>query len=174
MKVYLIKNKDNKRNWLSILFNIIQRDFNLSYNQDDLSYNEYGKPFINGSPLYFNVSHSSLLLAIAISTKDVGIDIEKVKERKHIDKIVNKAFLEPEKNVYHNNKDINYFYEIWTKKEAFVKLIGTGIVGYFNNVPEKYHFYVKTNKYTIDNEDYYLSIASFNSIERNNWDIIYE
>ena len=103
--------------------------------------------------------------------------IIKIKPRKRIDNIVNKAFLEEEKEYYYNldndNERIDYFYYIWTQKESYVKFLGVGIRGYFNNVKIGYNKNINTKKINIDNINYYLSICS-NNIERKNIDIIYE
>ena len=175
MKVYLIPKKNKKKDtYLSFLKEILIRDYKIN-NDISFHYNDDGKPYLNNSDIYFNVSHSGNAIAIGISCYDIGIDIEVIKERKLSDKIVEKVFLEDEKEEYEKTDNkIDYFYNIWTKKEAYVKLIGTGIKGYFNNVPNDYRNYVETRKIEIGNESYYLSIASFNQVEREKYEIIYE
>ena len=79
--------------------------------------NENGKPYILNNPLYFNLAHTKDAFVIAFSRAELGIDIEG--ERKISEKIKAKYFTEKEKN----EDDVL----IWTKKEALVKLLGTGI-----------------------------------------------
>lgn len=39
---------------------------------------EYGKPHINGYPnFYYNISHTSNAIAVAIANNPIGVDIEK-------------------------------------------------------------------------------------------------
>ena len=69
--------------------------------------------------------------------------------------------------------DFDYFYYIWTQKESYVKYIGEGIKGYFNNIRKGYNKYIKSEIINIDNINYYLSICSEN-IERKEIYYIYE
>ena len=48
-----------------------------------LSYNEYGKPFLGNH--YFSISHSGEIVAVCLSTSEVGIDIEKVRPDRDYD-----------------------------------------------------------------------------------------
>ena len=175
MKIYVIKKKHQKKNdWLTNLKTILSRDYNI--NDYNLFYNEDGKPFLKDSNLYFNVSHSGSLTVIGISQFDLGIDIEIIKERKFIKKIVNKVFNDQEKEEFEKkNQDegLDYFTKIWTKKEAYTKLIGTGMKKYFQDVPLDYDKYIETTNISLD-DNYYLSFATFNDDERIKWELIYE
>ena len=92
---------------------------------------EHGKPALIYHQLYFNLSHSSDLLAIAVSDlQDIGIDIEQIKPRKGLHDIAKRCFSKLE--LYHwsqlqENQQKQLFYQLWTKKEAFVKALGHGI-----------------------------------------------
>ena len=81
-------------------------------------------------PVHFNISHcgSCILIAVSFDT-EVGIDVEELVEDFDMD-----GFSE---NNYHPNeisemarlegdKQIDYFYTIWTRKEAWLKLTGEG------------------------------------------------
>lgn len=97
------------------------------------------KPYLsNSSSFYFNISHTNAAVAVAISSKPVGIDIELIKNVDENDlkefkalKIAKKMFLphEFEYIIEQPHKTGERFYEIWTKKEAYAKYIGTGIFG---------------------------------------------
>lgn len=175
MKIYIFKKKHQKINdWHTNLSTILSRDYNI--NDYNLFYNEDGKPFLKDFNLYFNVSHSGSLTVIGVSSFDLGVDLEIIKERKFIEKIVNKVFNNQEKEEFEKKTDeeqINYFSNIWTKKEAYTKLIGTGMKKYFQNVPPDYDKYIETLNISIE-DNYYLSIATFNNDERINYKIIYE
>ena len=85
------------------------------------------KPFIKNAP-YFNISHSGDIIICAISKNyEIGIDIEKIKPIKieNFKSILSKEDLKFIKNQKDHSKA---FFEIWTKKEAILKAIGTGII----------------------------------------------
>lgn len=87
-----------------------------------------GKPFIKGmKDFHFNISHTKNAVAVAFSLNEVGIDVEKVRE--FDEKIVKRFFTENEKHyVLSGQKNANQrFFEVWTKKEAYVKYLGDGL-----------------------------------------------
>jgi len=79
--------------------------------------NENGKPYVKGNPMFFNLSHTKDAFVVAISENEIGIDIEKSREIN--EKIKEKYFTEEEKK----QDEIL----VWTKKEALIKLFGTGL-----------------------------------------------
>ena len=81
-------------------------------------YDKNGAPYLTDGR-YLSISHSKDIAAIAISSKQVGIDLEYFHE-----KIVRIAprFLHPkESSDLKKNKDIHYLSQIWTAKEALYK-----------------------------------------------------
>ncbi len=100
-----------------------------------INYFNNQKPNIDGINIDFNLSHSSDYFAFAISIHEnifVGIDIEEIRENLEINPIINNYFHENEIR-YLSNKNLNQvlkhqkFYEIWTRKEAFLKMLGIGL-----------------------------------------------
>ena len=90
--------------------------------------NSYGKPYIIGFPnFHFNVSHSENLLVVLISDQAVGVDVEKIRNPNI--QIVNRFFTENEKDYVLSDPSLTTkrFYEIWTRKEAYVKYLGKGL-----------------------------------------------
>jgi 4'-phosphopantetheinyl transferase len=93
---------------------------------------EYGKPFLVDYPeLAFNLSHTGdkLLVAIAYNC-DLGVDIEQCKTRVNLIGLVDKCFAEEEKAYWQQTPEAQQtraFYQLWTRKEAFVKATGRGI-----------------------------------------------
>ena len=82
-----------------------------------------GKPHVLGDITEFNVSHSADLVVCAVSDKPIGVDVEKIRD---IDLGVAKRFFTENEIRYVGNSTENFF-EIWTKKEAVVKCIGSGL-----------------------------------------------
>ena len=97
----------------------------------NFSYTEFAKPFLENSKIHFNLSHSGDWCCIAVSLiKDIGIDIEKVREIEDVSKIAERYFalneFEHIKN-FEGTDQINEFFRIWTLKEAFIKAVGEGL-----------------------------------------------
>jgi len=91
-----------------------------------------GKPYLEGTPLHFNISHSSNLLAIALSNVSVGIDVERLDTSSEVLEIARTVFaadelawLEPLSVMCRLRK----FTELWSLKEAHLKRLGVGLAG---------------------------------------------
>ncbi len=131
-----LKNIDKTRTQTSVYAHLLVRLVAtkvLGIKNSDLTFNidKHGKPTLKNAPdFFFNISHSENLVACAFSNKNIGVDIEKISAEKP--RISNKYFTLAEK-VYlsgtqgSDDKTNNRFYEIWTKKEAYVKYIGKGL-----------------------------------------------
>lgn len=125
---------------------------------------EYGKPFAIGLDVEFNISHSGDLVVCAVDDKPVGIDVEQIrpmdmKVAKYICKGKELIYVwgyEPNEDDFirtSNGEILTRFYEMWTRKEAYGKCIGIGVIDVRNIVDVcgvvKYMF-----------EDYIVTICS--------------
>ena len=89
----------------------------------DLSYRNDGAPLIKGK--FISISHTSDFVAIIVSNKKVGIDIER--NRQQIFRIAHKFINEKEKNKF-DVDSLEVLSIIWNSKEAMFKLCDrTGI-----------------------------------------------
>ncbi len=92
---------------------------------------EKGKPFLAGSDLQFNVSHSGDYLLIGVTRgQAIGVDIENVKPNKDFLALAKRFFADSEYQEikkYPTREQIAAFYRCWTRKEAFIKAIGLGL-----------------------------------------------
>ena len=90
-------------------------------------YNEHGKPSIAGHPeIQFSISHCQRAIAVAVSDSPVGIDVESF--RKADDALLHRTMNEDEiRMVEASDCRERTFIELWTRKEAVFKLMGTGI-----------------------------------------------
>lgn len=92
---------------------------------------EYGKPCLVCGSLYFNISHTGDFLLIAVADfPDIGIDIETIKPRGSIASLARRCFSDREFDRWLQlpaAAQLEVFYRLWTKKEAFVKAVGRGI-----------------------------------------------
>ena len=113
----------------SLLLNdILENYFFMDTTKVEYIYNEFGKPYIKDSNLYFSLSHSNGVIALAVSKEEIGLDIELIKDVK--DNLAHKVMNEVEYNIYKGlskNDKISYFYEVWTSKEAYVKKLGSAL-----------------------------------------------
>lgn len=118
--------KQLRKSIYTILFENL-KSYGIELNENLISYNEYGKPFLKDRKnLYFNISHCNELAVCAIENTEVGIDAEYIRECRS--GVMQRAFSEREKNIVENSENINeMFFRIWTLKESFVKALGIGI-----------------------------------------------
>ncbi len=100
------------------------------------------KPFLADFDLDFNISHSQDIFAIVIADShdtSVGVDIEKINTLQDYDSVSHDYFHEDERKYIqkHSSTDqlklIN-FLEIWTRKEAFLKMIGVGLLNELSKI----------------------------------------
>jgi 4'-phosphopantetheinyl transferase len=85
-----------------------------------------GKPRLDPSALLqFNVSHSGSVAMIAVAReRDVGVDVEQIKPRTHLDGVARRVFTQAEREAIDGDPA---FYRHWVAKEAFVKATVRGI-----------------------------------------------
>ncbi len=76
---------------------------------------ENGKPYCKD--LFFNVSHSGDFVVLCTAEKEVGIDLEKIRDVNF--KIADRCFNENE-----SVSTKEEFFKMWTKKESIIKCFG--------------------------------------------------
>lgn len=97
----------------------------------ELELGDQNKPFLKDrSDIFFNISHSGNMAAVAISDRAVGVDIE---EHRHFDDgLIDYVFNESDKKTaleleaLYKDKDIAYT-ALWTVKESIMKHSGMGV-----------------------------------------------
>lgn len=91
-------------------------------------YGQYGKPYVRGNNIFFNLSHSGEYAVCAVSDKEVGIDIQQKGALKM--KVARRCFTENECGYILGQPDsemaADMFYRLWSLKESFVKAVGKG------------------------------------------------
>ena len=93
----------------------------------ELRYGEYDKPYIKDGGLYFSVSHSGDVVAIATDTVEVGCDLEYIVTGNRL-KIADRFYHPAERDYVARADDKPVaFTRIWTRKEAYLKMTGEGI-----------------------------------------------
>ena len=89
--------------------------------------NEHGKPYLkNNTGIFFNISHCKGLAVCGISEKEIGVDAEYF--RSYNEKVMKRIFSDSEQDhVLSSDDPKEYFFRIWTLKEALGKYMGTGL-----------------------------------------------
>lgn len=145
---------------------------------------EFGKPICSSAlDIQFNLSHSGNYVAGVFDDKQVGIDVEEVKDKDN-DDIVNRFFSRQERDYYENCEDRRrMFYELWTIKEAYIKYLGLGMSKGFDTftahwdngkigvrdfeLNKELEAYIES----IDMQDYYLTVISETKPEFEIWTV---
>ena len=98
-----------------------------------MDYGEKGKPYLKDYPFYFNLSHSGEYVICAVSDREVGADIQRCSMEKgeRLERIA-RRFFSPEETAAlvrcrEQAERAALFYRLWTRKEAYGKLTGSGI-----------------------------------------------
>ena len=94
---------------------------------------ERGKPYFEGSPWHFSISHSKRHVFCALSQTPIGIDGEE-RDRKLNPKLAEKILSSTEREEYEQASDRNLaLLKFWVLKEAQAKCTGEGLKGYPNH-----------------------------------------
>ena len=81
-----------------------------------------GKPYIDNSNIFYNISHKNKMVGLIISDSEVGLDIEYVDTENIKRKSTLKYFFTQKKREsITNNEEL---LTLWTKKESYIKLNG--------------------------------------------------
>lgn len=109
---------------------IINRNTGISKESLNFHINKFGKPQLTNIKGYeFSISHTYGISVFADYNTSIGIDVETLSQNiKEYDSIAKNNFTENE--VIYINSSANpqrEFIKIWTAKEAYVKMLGTGL-----------------------------------------------
>ena len=140
--VYIYPWKKENSSWESILKEILKEDYGME-EMPHILRDEMGKPYLQGSPIYFNVSHSGGYLALAISNLPVGVDIQ---ETKAVREGMYRKVVQPEEQCLIGAEREKDFLRLWALKESFVKAEGRGL-----RIPMKEYYFIRENgKYFVN------------------------
>ena len=95
---------------------------------------KHGKPYLTDYPdIHFNISHCRNAIAVVVSDKPVGIDVESF--RHFNDGLLDKSMNPAEKDeILKSDAPEEAFASYWTRKEAVFKMQGTGITDNLHNI----------------------------------------
>jgi 4'-phosphopantetheinyl transferase len=104
------------------------------------TYNQKGKPLLDKKiipKIEFNLSHTNNYAVYAISKNNIGIDLEKIDAKVEVENIAKRFFCDNESNYLSNLPSMQkpeYFFKLWTIKEAYLKAIGEGLSGGLDSI----------------------------------------
>jgi phosphopantetheinyl transferase len=107
----------------SLLQSILKDQFGMGL--DKLQFLEAGKPILEDTPITFSISHSSVLLGVAISEEEkIGLDIEGFRFFNDISVAFPFFSKEEQAALSQANNPQRQLIDFWSKKEALVKAVG--------------------------------------------------
>ncbi len=127
----------------------------LGIDEYEIGTGEHGKPYISRlaessalSGIFFNISHSGSYVVLALSDKEVGVDIQEVRrfDQKLIDYVFDDGDVEVAKEL---GGDDSSFTRLWALKESLMKYSGMGI----RLEPKKIHVGLETNFVSVGDKD---------------------
>jgi len=107
---------------------VLMQQLSLKNEEIKILKGEWGKPYIEGLPVYFNISHSGDYVVCAFSQQEVGIDIEQIQKvdlniaKRYFTKFEHKDLLAQKED-----QRLDYFFLLWTLKESYMKWSGRGM-----------------------------------------------
>lgn len=92
----------------------------------------FGKPYLCCSgrrlSINYNLSHSGEIVMLAFGRDvPIGVDVQEIKQMQEYQRLVEYYFSPEERAAVIRQNNIEFFFEYWTAKEAYVKAIGCGL-----------------------------------------------
>ena len=157
-KSLAIKNDNVRRESVlsfALLMEALENEYGISDGLD-VVYAERGKPLLINYPgLHFNLSHCRDAVACAVGQRNMGVDIERCGRYK--ERLARHVLNERELQKVMNSDDADMeFTVLWTQKEAYLKMTGTGLGG---NMKDVLSGQVQCKIATVDSKNYVCSVA---------------
>lgn len=132
-----ISSRENRKAYIisrGILRTVLSEYLKVKPGDIVFEYNEHGKPSIadglNPRNVRFNLSHSNDLILYAVArNKEVGIDVEYMRDVGRAERIIERFFSPEQKDFYNSQSESmkkTAFFRLWTRREAYGKAMGRG------------------------------------------------
>jgi 4'-phosphopantetheinyl transferase len=127
------------RGWIRLLLGSYLK---IAPEQIDFCYGEHGKPAISNpcdhKGIHFNLAHSDVIALAAVTRiGPLGLDVERLRVLKDVAELVERFFSARENSVFQElsaeARNVAFF-NLWTRKEAWLKATGQGISQNLNRV----------------------------------------
>ena len=86
-------------------------------------YSDHGKPYLETDNAFFNLSHSGQWVALATADHEIGIDLQALSSVRPA--VLRRCFTSEQRDWI--GDDPLRFARLWTAKEAYIKMTGTGL-----------------------------------------------
>lgn len=127
--IALFLTKCTKQNEHTAAKALAEYGFRKCFDRDaTITHDGRGKPcFVGESRAFVSLSHSEGICLAAVSDREIGADIEYMK--KDSDRLMRLAerFFTPTEVQYVSADVLRRFYEVWCKKESYIKYTGEGM-----------------------------------------------
>lgn len=119
----------------SLVRTFLAHRYDCAPQEPSISEGPHGKPQLNGAPrsdarVRFNVAHTQDVVVAAFSrTHPVGIDVEAQNRDADTERLTQRVFTEAERRRWRDLPEVHrseFFFQLWTCKEAFLKATGHG------------------------------------------------
>ena len=144
--------RDAKYYAWKLLEKAMMRSLGLNLKEQKLARSENGK--WECPTCHFSLSHSGNLVAVAISRKPIGVDIEKCNEARFTDALTAKILTQNESGKIAPGREAN---AAWTKKEAIFKMSGGKC---FQPSSIETSQYTTATKVVQADEQYFVTVAA--------------
>lgn len=130
--------------------------------EDKIAFGDYGKPFLKEPQnIYFNLSHSQAVAFCVVSNAEIGCDVE-YQTPIEWEVIAKTFFCKSEYDYLISSGGVDDFFRIWTLKESFTKLLGSGLFIPLNSFEIKVDCESISVNYPLDKRTYHLYYRSMN------------
>lgn len=110
-----------------------QKSFGIPYEEQFVEKGIHGKPLYKKKEIYFSISHTKELVAVACANLPVGVDLEQ--SRKISKRAIERSCSSREWEQLKSAEDMETeFLKYWTLKESYVKMTGEGMSIPFSDV----------------------------------------
>lgn len=158
-----MKNPAAQKNSLSALLCLDRLIKRIDISGEDLTIirEKNGKPRFASLPYHFSITHSRDLCAVALSSENVGLDLEFIDPSRNVEAL-SKRFFSPEEHsrLFESNNAVENFFTLWVKKEALAKLSGEGLASICHGqIIDGSQYSFKEYKLTVDGADACLALC---------------
>ena len=170
-KYLALKSEEMKLQSIAAAYLIDEHLKTLNLREKDMDYviSKAGKPYFkNHRDIYFSISHSKNIVGVAFSDKEVGLDIQVVRDINEniFDRVLSKSEIS---EVFKGNEEndlskpnLEKFFEYWVIKEAILKREATGLR---DDIADIKNDYGVVRKFKEDNDTYFICVN--NKIDSN-------
>ena len=128
-------------------------------------YGKDGKPYWDGIPLFFSLSHSGDLVALAVSEQEIGLDVQEMTGADW-KKLAKRFFADEEQEELwrlcepSEESGQREFFRLWSRKESYGKLTGEGVLPYLQKrVTELENVAFFEKKLELRDKEYFFALC---------------